>query len=179
MKGGLRYAVKTFAASPEIAKLLEPFPEAQAGLFVDGVPTRFISGRYVADDKLRTIHVEGCDPLVRFASTGLTGAIAVSSDSGAVVEKIAEHLPRLLFVNSSLPQFTRTVEMILGRFPYYDRDTPEEQFKKVAFELLEIVRNIDPEAAVPDRYWSTFADDVAIGDFSTELIEAVTSPPGT
>jgi hypothetical protein len=32
-------------------------------------------------------------------------------------------------------------------------------------DLADLIRAIDAEAVVPDRFWSTFLDDVTIGDF--------------
>ncbi len=169
----LSYEVKVFATSPQVEELLERFPQARASLFTDGVPAGFIGRRYSVNKELRIIHVDGSSPVVRFGSTGLQGAIGLSSETGAVVEVIDEQLAQLLFVNSSLPQFTKTVRTITARFPFYGRDASAEEFEEVASELLEVIRGIDPEAAVPDRYWSTFTDDVAIGDLSNETIDAI------
>lgn len=78
----------------------------------------------------------------------------------------------MLFVNTSIGQFTQTVQAVIGRFPYYDQGGDDEIMHAAAADLRDIVRRIDPAAAVPDRYWSTFADDAENGDLSTEEILA-------
>jgi hypothetical protein len=41
----------------------------------------------------------------------------------------------------------------------------------VARDLADLIRGIDPEAMADDRFWSTFVDDVEMGDFATQVDE--------
>jgi len=97
-------------------------------------------------------------------------AIGVDLRSGHGVEVGEQPDFPSLFVNSSIEQFTRTLKAIADRFPYYDREASDEELESVAVELLDIVRDIDPEAAAADGYWQDFADSAALGDLSTEDI---------
>jgi hypothetical protein len=65
------------------------------------------------------------------------------------------------------------VKAAIDRFPYYDNDASDEEINATAEELQAIIGSIDPEAIVPDRYWSAFIDDARIGDLSTEGILSV------
>lgn len=142
-------------------------------MFIDGVPACFIGRMYSADSGVSILERAGDEPILRFGSSGLSDAIGVDLATGQVVDVINARGCPLLFVNASVEQFTRTVRTLIERFPYYDRDASDAEMETVANELLEIVRRIDPEAAIPDRYWSTFVDDVAIGDLSTEAVLSI------
>lgn len=159
----------------EVAPLIRPLPSIWRALFVAGVPKSFIGRRYTVNAGLSLLMSKNDEPLVRFGSTGLVGSICVDIATGKVVEVINAGVPSspMLFVNTSLTQFTQTVKAIIDRFPYYGQEATDDEIDLVASELLDVVRNIDPEAAVPDRYWSTFVDDVQIGDLSTEAVLAI------
>ena len=77
----------------------------------------------------------------------------------------------VLFVNSSIAAFTATVRAVLERFPYYDEDAEFDGIHAVARDLADLIRGIDPEAMADDRFWSTFVDDVEMGDFATQADE--------
>jgi hypothetical protein len=59
----------------------------------------------------------------------------------------------------------------LARFPYYDEDAEFDEIDAVARDLADLIRGIDPEAMADDRFWSTFVDDVEMGDFATQADE--------
>jgi hypothetical protein len=54
--------------------------------------------------------------------------------------------------------------------PFYSEDDEPEQFEEVAEELRHAIGVIDESALGNDGFWRTFADDVAIGDYATEMI---------
>ncbi|MGH3222726.1 MAG: SUKH-4 family immunity protein [Streptosporangiaceae bacterium] len=137
------------------------------------MPKGFIGRRYAADSSLVLLERPGSEAILRFGSSGLADVIGIDLATGHVVEIINAPHSAPLFVNTSIEQFVRTVRAIINRFPYYDSDADEYEIQTVANELREIIRHIDLEAAVPDRYWSTFVDDVEIGDLSTEAILAI------
>jgi len=153
--------------------LLKDFPAVRHALFVEGVPEGFIGRRYVADSALTTLEAEGHSQVLRFGSSGLADAVGIELSSGHVVEIVKAPHSVLILVNKSIGQFAETMKAVMGRFPYYDIDSSEDEIVSVAHELMEIIARIDPEAVVPDRYWSTFIDDIEIGDLSTEAILAV------
>jgi hypothetical protein len=96
--------------------------------------------------------------------------MCVDVTTGRVVEIINSPAAKPLFVNTSIEQFTRTVKVLVDRFPYYGQEAPDYEIDQVADELQDLITRIDPEASLPDRYWSTFVDDARIGDLSTEAI---------
>jgi hypothetical protein len=169
----LTFELHVFAESKTAAALLRDLPSARHALFVAGVPRRFIGRRYTVDSKVAPVEQERGQPLARFGSSGLAGAVCVDIMDGHVIEFIAERRSEKLFVNTSVEQFTQTVKAMIDRFPYYGQQATDDKIDRVAEELLEIIRTIDSEAAVPNRYWSTFVDDVKMGDLSTEAILAV------
>jgi len=171
----LIYKSYVFPERPEISRLLAGLPSVTHALFAEGVPKSFIGRRYTADSELTPLETEGSKRILRFGSSGLADAVVIDLVSGHVLEIVNAPHPVSVFINTSLGQFTRTVRAVISRFPYYDNDSDEDEISGVANELTDIVRSIDPEAVVPDRYWSTFIDDVEIGDLSTEAILAAIS----
>jgi hypothetical protein len=148
-------------------------PAVEQALFVDGVPRGFIGRRYSADPELSVVERPGSTAMLRFGSAGLGDAIAIDLDTGHVIELVNARVPVEVFVNSTIQQFSRTVESMIDRFPYYDSDEDGDELDAVSHELLELIRRIDPPAAIPDRYWSTFIDDVGIGDLTTEAVAKI------
>jgi hypothetical protein len=77
-----------------------------------------------------------------------------------------------ILVNAAVDLFTGTVRGLFERFPYYGKNAEWAEIDSTCAELREIVRSIDPAAAAPGCYWPAFVDDVQMGDFSTEDIQA-------
>jgi hypothetical protein len=165
------------SAFPETAGLPGPLP---LELFMTGVPE---SGpKYRRDTELRVLTYEGFGPLVGFGLSGPFHRIAIDPASGTVVDVLAKERapgnvniqrvsqPPPSFVNSSLEAFVECIRVAIARFPYYSRDAELEERDEVAKDLVRLLQPVDPPALEPDHFWSTFADDVAIGDFSTEDI---------
>jgi hypothetical protein len=167
------FELHVFQDSNEIKNLLRHVPSIGRALFIDGVPKGFIGRRYAIAPKLTLLAYKEEKRLLRFGSSGLADSICVDLMTGYVVEVINAAGAPLLFVNTSLEKFTQTVKVVLGRFPYYVEGSTDDEIHAVADELLRMISGIDPEAVVPDRYWSTFIDDVEIGDLSTEAISAI------
>jgi hypothetical protein len=153
---------------PAADALLEELPEVRDRLHRVGVPSTFIPGplMYAAEPVLTVVHVEEGKPLVRFASCGVLGdAMCIDPTTGAVWEVLNRSVPRRLFVSSSLSQFADTVDAVAARFPFYDDPDDDRAAERAARDLAVLIEAIDAEAVVPDRFWSTFLDDVTIGDF--------------
>jgi hypothetical protein len=160
-----------FCESAEIRARLDRLPEAQDALFVSGLPKEFFYHDYHADDALALVQTDR-GRLIRFASSGLADAIGIDPRTGEVVYVVNVRGAPTGFVNSSLPQFTRTVKEVIERFPYYAAHAPDDEIESASNSLQSIIRSIDPTALVPGRFWSTFIADVEIGDLSTEDVLA-------
>lgn len=166
-----RIDLVVFPESVEIRALLSKFPEVQHILFSKGIEGRFINALYKADRDLTMVNVPPCGRLVRFGtSSHFSDGLYINPDTGGIVE-VGQGRVRL-FVNSSLKQFGQTVAAIVERFPFYSRtsdyDVNDEEVAVAVRDLSAIIGRIDPPAIIEDRFWSTFVDDVAIGDFATE-----------
>jgi hypothetical protein len=112
--------------------------------------------------------VDGDRRLLLFASSSW-GDFAIDISTGAVVLRLSSG--NTLYVNGTLDQFRETTKRTIDRLPYYDHGASLEERERVGRELLDMIKEIDPEAAISDRYWSTFVDDVVIGDFAREFYE--------
>lgn len=165
------------SAFPETAGLPVPLPTE---LFTTGVPET--GPKYRRDTDLRVLAYDRFGPLVGFGLSGPFHRIAVDPATGTVVDVLAKeralgnvNIQRLSqptpgFVNSSLEAFVECVRVAIARFPYYSRAAELEERDGVAKDLVRLLEPVDPPALEPDRFWSTFTDDVANGDFSTEDI---------
>jgi len=158
-----------FAEPTSMSVLLQYAPTVRRALFVDGVPQGFIGRRYVVDSSV-TLFKQRSELILQFGTSGLSNPVGIEIATGHVVKIMNARSFPLIFVNASVEQFTETVKEMLNRFPYYSRLESDKKAEAVGTELLETIRRIDAEAALPDRYWSIFTDDVKIGDLSTEAV---------
>jgi len=165
-----RFETRVFAESPQVVGLIAHLPEVRRALFETGIPKGLLGGRYLADPELTVLAREGLASVVRFGTSGRTDAIGVAVDSGNVVDIIDVPWVPANFVNTTVGLFTRTVQALVERFPYYSKDAEWVEIDSVCVELRKIIRSIDAGAVMPDYYWPTFVDDVQMGDFSTEDI---------
>jgi hypothetical protein len=156
---------------PKDAKFLD---DAYQLLFKEGIPEHFIGRRFQLDTEPTGITTSDGRRILRFGRSGLSNAVGVALDTGHILELISAQRSPELFINTSLRSFVDTIHAIADRFPYYDTDADETEIQAVSDELLEIIRRIDPPAAKPDQYWSTFVDDSLIGDLTTEAILEIT-----
>jgi hypothetical protein len=163
-----------FARPAWLGDLLEPLPEIDRALFAEGIPRRFIGRWYWAAHDLSVIERTDGSRILRFGFSGLFSEIGLDLASAEVIA-VVNSTPRTEFlVNSSLEQFTSTVDALIARFPFYDADAERAELNTIGSELLGTIRSIDPEAAVADRFWSSFVDDAEMGDLSTEdVLEAM------
>ena len=155
--------------------MLEARPDVQRALFDEGVPEGFIGRRYQAAEALAVIADEHRRSLIRFGSTGLGASVCVDPASGEVVEMMSVPAAAPLFINASLDQFARTIRALATRFPYYAEAADEGEIQAASDDLSRIIGEIDSSALLPDRYWSTFIDDVRFGDLSTEAVDRAIS----
>jgi len=139
-------------------------PEVWEALFRTGVPRDLFSGRYTCVQRPAVLDVPEHGRLIQFGLT-MQDPVCVDPTTGQVLEIIRKG--SVLFVNSSLAAFTETVRTVLARFPYYEEDAEFDEIDAAARDLADLIRGIDAEAMTVDRFWSTFVDDVQMGDFAT------------
>jgi hypothetical protein len=162
------FRIRVFAGSPEVDVLIKGLPSAQQALFEDGIPLALVGGRYEADSGLSVVERTNRAPVVRFGTSGLSYAVGIDVVTGNVVEVINDPSQHTNLINTRPVFFTQTVRALVERFPYYSRNAGYDEVDALAKELRNIIRSIDPEAAVPGNYWPGFVDDVQMGDFNTE-----------
>ena len=160
---------RTLTRPPWLEDAVAASPSNHDVLFESGVPQRFIGRRFRVDDEVVMVH-SGRGAVLRFGTTGQSAAVGVVMDTGHVVEVLETPDARELFINTSLSTFVETVQRVAERFPFYGTDDQEDEIESASDDVLELVRRIDPAAAEPDRYWSTFVDDMRIGDLTTEAV---------
>lgn len=148
------------------------------------VPERLFGGSvFRADREARVLTRPDGTCLVRFGACRLWGALCLDPATGAVIDIWDYDQPafprgerpewREGLTNSSIDKFIETAKAVTDRFPYYGRwafetDDGYAEVENAYRDLVRIITEIDPPAAIPDRFWSTFTDDVMIGDFATE-----------
>jgi hypothetical protein len=172
------FRIRVFAGSPGIDALIKGVPSAQQALFEDGIPLALVGGRYEADSGLSVVGRADRAPVLRFGTSGLSHAVGIDVSTGNVVEVINDPSQQTNLINTRPVLFTQTVRALVERFPYYSRNAGYDEIDAVAKELRNIIRSIDPEAAVPGNYWPGFVDDVQMGDFSTDDVLEWESRPG-
>jgi hypothetical protein len=156
-----------FHESAVIRDLLRDHPSVESALFTDGIPADFMAQAYHADREVTVFERAGHAPVLRFGSGPLSQFFGVDLATENVIQVVVPDYPEN-FVNTSLAHFTQTVIAVNDKFPFYSLSEADRVMDRVAGELLKMISSIDPPAAVPDRFWSTFIDDVQNGDFSTE-----------
>ncbi|MFJ6573326.1 SUKH-4 family immunity protein [Streptomyces sp. NPDC091292] len=148
---------------------VETPPEVPTQIAVDlretGIPGGLIGYEYRPLSE--PVHFGGIGErgLVAIATSGLLGRIAVDVASGHVVRIPDVESSTTRHVNRDLDSFSRCVEAVIARFPFY-AEGDEERFEEVAGELRGLVSSIDGTALAHDGFWETFCDDVAIGDYA-------------
>ena len=143
--------------------------EVWEALFRTGVPRDLFSGRYASVPKPAVLDVPEHGCLIQFGLLMHDDPVCVDPTTGQVLEITRQGT--VLFVNSTIAAFTETVRAVLERFPYYDEDAEFDEIHAVARDLVGLVRRIDPEAMADNQFWSTFVDDVEMGDFATQADE--------
>ncbi|MFF7039612.1 SUKH-4 family immunity protein [Streptomyces massasporeus] len=148
---------------------IEAPPEVPTRIGVDlgqtGIPGGLIGYEYRPLSE--PVYFEGIGErgLVAIATTGLFGRIAVDVVRGHVVQIPEIESATASHVNRDLDSFNRCVAAVIERFPFY-AEGDEERCEEVAEELRHLVSGIDETALVPNGFWETFCDDVAIGDYA-------------
>lgn len=165
----LPFELATLSSSAEAEALLNGRRGDLDVLYGSGVPKGFVTSRYLADSHLSVALDAVGHKLVKFGTTVLGGSMCLDPVTGEVVQVLGTNSSRW-FVNSTLEAFVATVRDVSTAFPFYSDDAPEAEIEAAAKRVVEIIRRVDAEALVPDRYWSTFVDDMRIGDWSTGAV---------
>ena len=95
--------------------------------------------------------------------------MVLDPSTGEVLQLVGRTGHRL-FVNRTLSAFTATVREVSAAFPFYPHDAASEEIKAAARAASDIIRKIDSKAIEPDHYWSTFIDDMLMGDLATGAV---------
>ena len=151
------------------------------------VPRRYFG--YSADDHLRPFATPDRPNLLRFGHVGGFLIFCLDVTSGEVINLLVDDDDRLIkrdspgmdFVNSSLEQFNRSIEVLIELFPYdsddhahinWDEDLDaadkltDEDFE-AADKLAKALKSIDERASSESQgYWAEFYWDVAAGDYA-------------
>lgn len=128
-----------------------------------------MTARYRALPSLSTTENSAGQPVVKFGST-LDGWTVLDPRNGEIGELIGRTgVP--LFVNSTLRTFTATVRQVSATFPFYPDDATPEQVNAAVDTIRKLIKEIDGRAIdAQDSYWSSFVDDMSIGDWATGAV---------
>ncbi|SDT30002.1 SUKH-4 family immunity protein [Actinoplanes derwentensis] len=131
-----------------------------------GVPAGLIGYEYQALPA--AVHLDGPlgGHLVAFGSSGAFGRVCVDVHTGAVRYVPEPGSTYVSEVNRDVGSFTRCVAAVIDRFPFYEEDSDEEEFWRLAGELRDIVRSYDPGKYAEDGFWDLFCEDAAQGYYS-------------
>lgn len=138
-----------------------------------GVPKALIARTYRAASTLMLLDDPRYGPLVRFGKSGVSDSICLDPRTGHIVMIVDAPDGPAWLVNSSLEQFIASVRVVIGRFPFYERERGNdlEELERIGDELAQAIGSIDPAAVVdPNGFWQMFIADVMNGDFATEDI---------
>jgi hypothetical protein len=135
-----------------------------------GIPRGLIGLEYRALPEATLVAGTAVGDLVAVGSSGLSGRVCIEVATGSVVHVPVVGGPQVNRVNVNLDSFLSCVAAIIDRFPFYSEDDEPEQFEVAAEGVRQIVSSIDESALDHNGFWVTFIDDVAIGDYATEMI---------
>jgi hypothetical protein len=139
----------------------------------EGIPKEFFGARFRATRKLEPIETSS-GTYICFGTSGYGVRICLDPRSGEVIQLVgSEHLRT--FVNTSLRQFVKTIQAVLARFPFHGTDATPDDINAAARGVAAIISDVDAPAMIPDRFWSTMIDDIKMGDFDLEVLEALIS----
>ena len=172
---GLPFALVTFPSSAEAQALLAIRPDDLQQFYVEGVPRSFVTERYRAAPSLSVATDAAGRRLIKFGTTILDGAMCLDPATGQVIQLFGRGSGQW-FVNSTLAAFTASIREVSKAFPFYQDGASSGEVDAAARRVAEIIGNIDGEAVAPDRYWSTFLDDIRTGDWATgDVVQLVAS----
>jgi hypothetical protein len=139
------------------------------------VPRQYFG--YRADDYLRPFAAPDRPNLLRFGHWGTFMILCLDVTSGEVIDLVVSDgrplkraSPGMDFVNSSLEQFNRSIEVLIDLFPY-GGDTPNDpdfDWDPVAKKLLKALEAIDERVSSEwQGLWAEFYWDVTMGIYAT------------
>jgi hypothetical protein len=125
------------------------------------LPPRFLAGQFEASPELTPMEAFG-RRLIRFGQVHLSGSMCIDVRTQEVVELEGGNV---WHTNASIEDFTRCIEVVTARVPFYRRDADAEECEAAAAALEESLIEVDPTCMRTNGYWETFCWDVAIGDY--------------
>jgi hypothetical protein len=140
-----------------------------------GIPAN-VFGRFVAASRLTPLVASGRQ-LICLGTWGSFVKICLDRATGEILQSVAPD-ESLTFVNTSIAHFRATAEAVLSNFPFHASGAEVEDREVAAKEIGGIIEGIDPPAMELDQFWSTVVDDIVIGDFDEEIVQASRPLPG-
>jgi hypothetical protein len=165
----LPFVLVTFPPDAEVQALLDRRREDLQAFNLDGIPKSFVTQGYRAEPSLSVTADDVGRRVVKFGSTVLDGSMCLDPVTGEVIHIVGANSSRW-FVNSTLAAFTTSIQEVSKAFPYYPDDATSADIEAAAHRVSEIIRKVDDQALVPDRYWATFIDDMRTGDWATGAV---------
>ena len=158
--GRIECGARVFSGIPQVPEILALAPSTRRALFGEGVPEYFFYQRYSAEPDLSVIYLDEGTAFVRFGSD-CRGMIGVDLAGGHVIHVEDGLRETISFVNKTVVNFTKTVRMLAGQFPYGASLEGFEGSEVAADGICTIIRSADAEAMAPGSYWPGFAHEVA------------------
>ena len=140
-------------------------PARAAALLTVGVPAALLGDHYTALEQAAVL--AGGD-LIAFGESGGIGRICLETGTDRVVLLAAGDPDDRALVNTRFDLFTRSVEAVLGRFPFYADGAPPDEIDRAADEVAAALTAIDPPAMAEVSFWYELVSDVRSGDYTTE-----------
>jgi SUKH-4 immunity protein len=137
-------------------------------------------GYYHITDEIAVLENPLCGQLLCFGKSLASSNICFVSQTGQIVQDLLPENYPILFVSSSLEQFTDCIRAVYERFPFDswrpdnpldmfdDFDRLQSEWESASKDLAKTFERIDPMAWDPDGFWGTFVHDVYIGDYATK-----------
>lgn len=141
-----------------------PKPAVQFSL---EVPVGSVGEVYRASEYLESVTIGDHGEFLKFGSTGMFGSILLDPRSGRVMEA-GRDLASVNLVNTSLERFISCIRGFIECFPFYSRDSGNDEWECAAGKVEELVCRLDAEAYREDSFWFEVRWSVATGDFATE-----------
>ena len=140
-------------------------PARAAALLTAGVPAGLVGDHYTALEQAAVL--AGGD-LIAFVEAGGIGRVCLEAGTERIILAAAGDPDDRELINTGLDLFTRSVEAVLVRFPFYADGASPEEIDRVADDIEAALTAIDPPAMAEVGFWYEFVSDVRSGDYTTE-----------
>jgi SUKH-4 immunity protein of toxin-antitoxin system len=73
-------------------------------------------------------------------------------------------------VNSDIARFIRAMRYVVTKFPFYDEHADLSGRTLAGNEIAAGLKEIDPLSMKGESFWTTFVDDVKVGDYYQSIV---------